>query len=148
VAFCQWLTNDHTGTYRLPTEAEWEYACRAGSTTRWYFGDDVNDLDAHSWYRNNSLSGTKAVGQKRPNAFGLYDMYGNVRECCSDWSAQDYYGLSPIDDPGGPPSGTLHVVRGGAFYYQPEDIRSASRISLAPDYRNIGVGFRPARMCP
>ena len=107
----------------------------------------MTDLDQHAWYRNNAFSGMKAVGQKLPNAFGLYDMYGNVRECCADWSGNDYYRSSPIEDPAGPSSGEFRAVRGGAFYYLPEDIRSSFRIRLEPEYRSIGIGFRAARAC-
>ncbi len=120
--------------YRLPTEAEWEYACRAGSKTAFTFGNEAADLGSHAWYVENSDDMTHAVGGKKPNGFGLYDMHGNVWEWCSDWYDEDYYANSPATDPGGPDSGPFHVLRGGSSFYGPNVARSANRGT--PVYRD------------
>lgn len=99
----------------LPTEAEWEYAQRAGGTTRYSFGDDPSDLTVYAWYSGNADGKTHEVGTKKPNRWGLYDMEGNVWHWCADWFAQDYYLKSPKKDPQGPDQGTLRVVRGNQY---------------------------------
>ena len=138
VDFCQRLSKKDGKTYRLPTEAEWEYACRAGTTTRFYTGDDDADLNQAAWYSGNCEQ-THPVGQKQPNAWGLYDMHGNVREWCSD-----FYGPYEGDtvDPKGPTSGVPHVLRGGSWLYTPQDCRAAFRSRLVPEYRGSLIGFR------
>ena len=118
--------------YRLPSEAEWEYACRAGMPTRWSFGDDERRLEHYAWYKDNA-SGVNEVGQKRPNFWGLYDMHGNVWEWVQDWYDADYYDSSPRVDPVGPDTGDERVSRGGVFANGPSFVRSALRRSFEPD---------------
>jgi len=128
--------------YRLPTEAEWEYACRAGTTTRWSCGDDEAGLVECAWFKTNADGVTHPVGQKKPNAWGLYDMHGNVWQWCLDWFSQDYYKQSPPDDPPGPPAGSDRVLRGGALGYTSSNCRSAYRGSDPFANRSIWRGFR------
>jgi formylglycine-generating enzyme required for sulfatase activity len=130
--------------YRLPTEAEWEYACRAGTTTRFSYGDDpgYSQLGNYAWYRSNSGKTTHAMGLKQPNARGLYDMHGNVWEWCLDW-----YGTYPggsVTDPQGAGSGSYRVNRGGGWVNLAQVCRSARRRGLEPGARNYGLGFRAA----
>ena len=136
--------------YRLPSEAEWEYACRAGTSTRWSFGDDKSQLTHYAWYDANALNvGEKyahAVGQKRPNDWGLYDMHGNVWEWVQDWYDGKYYKRSPRVAPQGPSAGTARVVRGGAFYGGTLWLRSAARSPYSPDARGYWVGARLVRI--
>ncbi|MDP9267442.1 MAG: formylglycine-generating enzyme family protein [Acidobacteriota bacterium] len=122
---------------RLPTEAEWEYAARAGSTSARY-----GDLDAVAWYRNNSGDQTDGVGQKQPNAWQLYDMLGNVWEWVNDWYGENYYGQSPAQDPSGPPSGEYRTLRGGSWSLVAKNSRGSYRSRNAPADRGISVGFR------
>jgi formylglycine-generating enzyme required for sulfatase activity len=115
VALCEWLTsNDGRGTYRLPTEAEWEYACRAGSTTSYSFGDDPAELTEHGWFSDNSEGRFQTVALKRANPFGIHDMYGNRQEWCLDNYAVDFYSRSPSADPVSAADGNERVMRGGA----------------------------------
>jgi formylglycine-generating enzyme required for sulfatase activity len=130
-------------TYRLPTEAEWEYACRAGTTTRFNAGDEDKALNEVGWYPGNSESKTHPVGQKKPNAWGLYDMHGNVLEWCQDWyGGEGYYKSSPAVDPTGPAQSDCRLMRGGSLRYDPGRCRSASRYGEAPVNRGDDVGFR------
>ncbi len=145
VAFCEWMTKKEGKEYRLPTEAEWEYACRAGSTTRYCFGDSESELGDYAWYTANSDHKTHPVGQKRANAFGLYDVHGNVWQWCADWYGSDYYAASPAADPTGPSSGSSRVLRGGSWLFRPNDDRSANRLRFTPVNRLISKGFRVAR---
>ncbi len=134
------------GTFRLPTEAEWEYACRAGSTTRWCFGDDPALLADYAWYSaNNTPSGAKVVGQKLPNAFGLYDMHGNVREWVQDWYHSSYTGAPADGSAWEDPVGSTRVLRGGACNASAVACRSASRYSRTPDRRYSYYGLRVVR---
>ena len=130
--------------YRLPTEAEWEYACRAGTTTKYSFGDDESDLGDHAWFLENFLenSGTNThpVGRKGPNAWGLYGMHGNVLEWCQDWYGD--YPSGSVTDPSGAKSGSDRVFRGGSWSMTPEHCRSATRFGGFPWYRNGYFGFR------
>ena len=129
--------------YRLPTEAEWEYACRAGTTTRFYTGESAGDLDSAGWYDGNSGSRTHPVGKKAPNAWGLYDMHGNVWEWC--WDLKSEYPSGSVTDPAGPSSGSVRVTRGGCWSYSAESCRSASRREFKPDYSFRDVGLRLLR---
>jgi formylglycine-generating enzyme required for sulfatase activity len=129
--------------YRLPTEAEWEYACHSGTTTAYGFGGDASRLGDHGWFKGNSDSGTHPVGEKKPNAWGLYDMHGNVFEWC-----QDRYGDYPsgsATDPTGATSGSYRVGRGGGWPSRVWNCRSASRYGDAPERRDSGLGFRVLR---
>jgi len=134
--------------YRLPTDAEWEYACRAGTTTRYSFGDDAAMLDRYAWFSNNSGGSTQAVGQLRANAFGLFDMHGNVWEWCADWYDPGYYANSPADDPSGPTSGANRLGRGGSWREYAERCRAAYRLNFMPDNRFHSLGFRVSRGLP
>ena len=129
--------------YRLPTEAEWEYACRAGSKTMFCFGDSDSRLGDYAWYSNNSSSKTHSVAQKKPNAWGLYDMQGNVREWCQDWYGD--YPSGHVRDPEGPSSGSDRVERGGSWSSDARPCRSANRYYFTPVVRSLLLGFRLAR---
>lgn len=126
--------------FRLPTEAEWEYACRAGSSTEFCYGDDEAGLGDYGWYNSNSGRTTHPVGEKRANAWGLRDMHGNVLEWC-----QDFYGEYPrqaVTDFRGPASGDKRVPRGGGWFFAPMFARSAHRDAYPPSARYVGLGFR------
>jgi formylglycine-generating enzyme required for sulfatase activity len=129
--------------YRLPTEAEWEYACRAGTLTDYYTGTTESQLASAAWYSGNSNSTTHPVGQKVANNFGLYDMSGNVWEWCWDWYSS--YIAGTFDDPVGPNSGSYRVERGGSWYDYATNCRSASRYSDFPVPRSSTIGFRVVR---
>ena len=125
---------------RLPTEAQWEYACRAGTTTEYSFGDSEAALGDYAWFGGNSESKTHEVGQKKPNAWGLYDMHGNVWEWCADWYGA--YAADDAVDPTGPSSGSSRVLRGGSWYCSATYCRSACRRSRVPSGRRYYVGLR------
>jgi len=131
--------------YRLPTEAEWEHACRAGSEGRYCFGDDEGRLSKYAWYRANSNKETHPVGKKRPNRFGLHNMHGSVWEWCEDWVDRDYYERSPKVDPKGPKSGSYRVIRGGNWSSVTGGCTSANRNYRSPDSRIYLLGFRLVR---
>jgi len=163
VAFCAWLARTEGRHYRLPTEAEWEYACRAGTTTRYHCGAAPDALPEHA----NVLDGrgrtefphvqeldlrsrvsqrfTLPVGRFAPNAFGLCDMHGNVWEWVADWHGDDYYARSPVDDPPGPRDGEVRVRRGGAWNSFPLWPRASFRNWNTPESRCVNLGFRVAR---
>ncbi|MGD8846759.1 MAG: formylglycine-generating enzyme family protein [Desulfobacteraceae bacterium] len=128
---------------QLPSESQWEYACRAGTRTRFYSGDDEKDLERVGWYRGNSESKLHPVGEKEPNAFGLYDMHGNVDEWVEDDWHENYSeapndGSSWIDDD----RGSDRVIRSGCWLNPARSCRSAFRDRIAPDYRDLDLGFR------
>jgi formylglycine-generating enzyme required for sulfatase activity len=137
--------------FRLPTEPEWEFACRAGTRTRWSFGDDESQLGDYAWYRDNAKRHSRAVGQKKPNPWGLYDMHGNVWQWCEDWHAC-YPGPRSVAypvkflvvDPRGPESGTERVARGGSWCCDAEASESKTRMSAKPDARYENFGLRIA----
>ena len=132
--------NSQSGTnYRLPTEAEWEYTCRAGGTEE-YCGS--NDINAVAWYNDNSGSQTHPVGQKQANGWGIHDMSGNVWEWVSDWYHKSYYSGSPQSNPQGPSSGSSHVYRGGSWGLSPAYARVSYRIDISPVGRDSQLGFR------
>jgi formylglycine-generating enzyme required for sulfatase activity len=134
------------GKFELPTEAQWEYACRAGSTTRYCFGDDESQLSKYAWYGKNSGVKTHTIGEKKPNAWGLYDMHGNIWEWCADW--YDGYKSFPVDDPSGPATGTTRVIRGGGGKFAASLCRSASRIHFEPWQSFSSLGFRVCLIPP
>ncbi len=159
-AFCQWLSaKQGIGTlspegpagaspeptpspFSLPTEAQWEYACRAGTTTAWHFGDSAKMLEEYAWFNVNANGTTHPVGQRKPNGWSLYDMHGNVWEWCADKWDPDYYAQSPPKDPAGPTKGWERVNRGGRWYGDSWHCRSARRNYGSADGRNSSFGFR------
>jgi formylglycine-generating enzyme required for sulfatase activity len=145
-----WQCNFDANGYRLPTEAEWEYACRAGCTGRYAFGDDEAELPRYAWFKPHSQGKPRPLGQKLPNRWGLYEMHGNVWEWCNDWYGEAYYGQSESVDPHGPATGTMRVLRGGAWDCTPEKLRSAYRHKEFPVYSDAcfgadSYGFRRVR---
>ncbi|MFC1634677.1 formylglycine-generating enzyme family protein [Planctomycetota bacterium] len=136
-----WQCNFDADGYRLPTEAEWEYACRAGTTRAYFFGDDPAKLKDYAWFEQNSGSKPRPVGQKRPNQWGLYDMHGNVWEWCNDFYKVDYYQESPEENPKGPKTSETKVVRGGAWKFRAESCRSGYRYNEAPGYTDVCFGY-------
>jgi formylglycine-generating enzyme required for sulfatase activity len=161
VTFCNWLSKKEKQRYRLPTEAEWEYACRAGTTTRFSTGDSADSLKGRANIADRSFKGrfapdsrwtsedwddgfafTSPVGKFKPNAWGLYDMPGNVWNWCADWYGDDYYASSPAEDPKGPDKGEHRVIRGGCWGRDATYARSACRLTCIPVPRSCKVGFR------
>ena len=163
VRFCQQLSLEEGVTYRLPTEAEWEYACRAGTTTRYYWGDSSSDLHSYANFADRSFgknyndldraddsqddgyADTSPVGSFRPNAWDLFDMSGNVREWCEDWYDAVYYYSSPQQNPRGPATGEYRVFRGGSWDFNARHLRSSCRHRSRPGNRSECNGFRVIR---
>ncbi|OAI53949.1 hypothetical protein AYO44_15545, partial [Planctomycetaceae bacterium SCGC AG-212-F19] len=149
LAFCAWLSQKEGRKYGLPTEAQWEYSCRAGAKTMHYFGDDGTKLSGYAWFKANAGNMTHPVSQLKPNAWGLYDMHGNAWEWLADWYGADYYKGSPKADPPGPEAGCTRVMRGASYYDDVPDCRSARRNGEnAPTSRYPNVGFRVALLLP
>ena len=142
--FLRRLSEKEGKLYRLPTEAEWEYAARAGATTAYCFGGDPKLLREYGWYRENSGRRTRSVGQLEANAWGLHDMHGNVWEWVQDWYGEDYYQQSGLIDPKGPEEGTLHVLRGGSWHVVARRLRVSYRGGSDSDNRHDNTGFRCA----
>jgi formylglycine-generating enzyme required for sulfatase activity len=140
-AFIAKLNTPNDGyRYRLPTEAEWEFAARGGTAGPYY-----GDPDGIAWYDSNSGNKTHTVGQKRPNGYSLYDMLGNVWEWCSDWYGDSYYDGSPAADPKGPSSGQSRVLRGGSWNNNSRYARVSVRLWGNPGYGSLSIGFRVCR---
>ncbi len=145
--------NPMANGYRLPTEAEWEYACRAGTTTEYAFGNDSRDLKQHAWYDDNAMEKTHPVAQRKPNAWGLFDMAGNAAEWCNDIFDSEAYKNGGGDNPRGPSEGDKNVLRGGAWALSAQACRSAARVGEDPGFqdscfaRDI-IGFRCVRNAP
>ena len=141
VAFCKWLSQKEGRLYRLPTEAEWEYACRGGTRTRWSFGDDPEAIGHCAWTLNDAGGTFHPVGSKKPNPFGLYDMHGNAWEWCHDWLG--LYGDASVVDPVGAPEHSGRAVRGGSFDWDNvSHTRSATRLNYPSDRCYLNYGFR------
>ena len=136
-----WKCNFAANGYRLPTEAEWEYACRAGTKTMYFFGDDTSKLKAYAWFEDNSGGKPRPVGQKPANPWGLFDMHGNVWEWCNDFYKVDYYQESPGENPTGPKTGETKVLRGGAWKFSAESCSSAYRYNENPGYADVCFGY-------
>jgi formylglycine-generating enzyme required for sulfatase activity len=142
-AYCEWLSEWTGERYTLPTEAEWEYACRATSETAYCFGDNERQLEQYAWYSSNAEHSTHPVGRKQPNQWSLHDMHGNVWEWVRDWYGD--YSEAPQSNPSGPASGANRVIRGGSWGGDAAYCRSAFRGIAAPGNRGADLGFRPAR---
>jgi formylglycine-generating enzyme required for sulfatase activity len=139
--------------FRLPTEAEWEYACRAGTDADYSFGDDARRLGDFAWFAETAGRKTHPVGQTRPNPWGLFDMHGNVAEWCQDVYDRDYYRSSPDKNPRGPADGKEYVLRGGSWKSPAEALRSAYRLGDTPGFSDAclardAIGFRCVRRAP
>ncbi|MCP4697950.1 MAG: formylglycine-generating enzyme family protein [Gammaproteobacteria bacterium] len=146
IAYTEWLSEQTGKNYGLPTEAEWEYAARAETDTAYHFGNDKKQLKEYAWYSANSDGKTHPAGEKKPNAWKLHDMHGNVWEWTQDWFGD--YSKEAQSNPSGPEKGAARVIRGGSWSNSPRDVRSAYRIRNDPGNRLDNVGFRLARRSP
>ncbi len=135
-----WACDFGADGYRLPTEAEWEHAARAGTATRYYFGNAPTRLEQHAWCKDNATRGPQPVGHRLPNPWRLHDVYGNVWEWCHDLYGEDYYRSSPEKDPAGPRAGQTRVLRGGSWNSRPSHCRSAYRFHENPGYADVCFG--------
>ena len=142
VAYTDWLAEKMDADYRLPTEAEWEYAARGGNKSKGTKYSGGRSIDMVGWYTENSGGQTRPVATKNPNELGIYDMSGNVWEWCRDWYGGDYYANSPSSNPKGPASGSSRVLRGGGWYYDASYCRVANRNRYDPRYLSDNGGFR------
>jgi formylglycine-generating enzyme len=140
-AYIKWLNRQGQGRFSLPTEAQWEYAARAGTTTAYSFGNDASQLGDYAWYGDNSGKETHAVASKKPNPWGLYDMRGNVSEWTADWYDKTYPSGATTDPTGGS-SGSGRVFRGGGWDHGAQYLRSANRYFYSPGVRGSSIGFR------
>jgi sulfatase modifying factor 1 len=139
--YCRWLSGETGKTYRLPTEAEWEYAARGGNKSRNYRYAGSDTIEKVAWYMVNSGGATHPVGLKQPNELGLYDMTGNVWQWCSDWFGRDYK-TTPVENPQGPLTGTSRALRGGSWRNFEEYSAPSVSVGNMPDYRGNFIGFR------
>ena len=136
-----WECDFDADGYRLPTEAEWECACRAGTRTAYFFGDNPPQLGDYAWFEKNSGGHPQPVGQKKPNPWGLYDICGNLWEWCNDFYGVEYYAHSPKENPRGPKEGDSRVVRGGAWKFSGDNCRSGYRYNENPGYVDVCFGY-------
>jgi len=141
-AYCEWKSQREGMTYRLPTEAEWEYACRAGSTDQFCFGDDEASFGEYAWYKENAEGVTHNVGTKKPNAWGFYDMHGNIWEWCLDRYAEDYSSVPCDGSAYAVASDKGRVLRGGSYNAEADKCSCTSRINLGSGGKNYFIGFR------
>jgi formylglycine-generating enzyme required for sulfatase activity len=140
VAYCNWLGEEFGGDWRLPTEAQWEFAARGGNNSKGYTYSGGNDLDEVAWYADNAGGKTQTAGLKKPNELEIYDISGNVWEWCKDW--YDDYSSAAQNNPKGPASGFGRVLRGGSWIGSASECRVAFRSNYGPEYRGVTVGFR------
>jgi len=145
-AFCAWLSQKEGEVSLLPSESQWEYACRGGTTTTWYAGEDEGALQEHEWFASDSGGKPHPVGRLRPNVWGLCDMHGNVWEWCQDWWGEEYYAMSPMHDPSGASGGSFRVFRGGSWQGDAPCCRASCRRRHGPGQCGYYLGFRVARI--